>query len=130
VNSTQKWHREYYLAHREHLLIQARAGYARRKKQNPGYSSNKPLYKRGKLGWTAEAFEQSIKEQNNKCAICGRTLDRKSQHLSPAADHEHVHPPKPRGVLCGQCNVGLGSFQDDPNVLKKAVAYLNKWGKI
>jgi hypothetical protein len=29
-----------------------------------------------------------------------------------------------RGLLCYNCNVGLGHFRDDPNLLLSAVEYL------
>ena len=45
------------------------------------------------------------------------------------ADHEHTIPPKPRGLLCGLCNKGLGQFKDDPILLENAAIYLRKWGK-
>ena len=77
--------------------------------------------KRG--GWTAELYEQRKQEQNNLCAICGKAQDYKAL----AADHEHSVPPKPRGLLCEICNRGLGLFVDDPALLRKAAAYIEKY---
>lgn len=49
------------------------------------------------------------------CAICGDV----AMHV----DHDHKNG-KVRGVLCVNCNVGLGRFHDDPDMLKKAINYL------
>jgi hypothetical protein len=31
-----------------------------------------------------------------------------------------------RGILCNNCNVGLGLFKDDPSLLYKAITYLKE----
>jgi hypothetical protein len=50
------------------------------------------------------------------CWICGST--------DPlAVDHDHV-AGFVRGFLCRGCNVGLGSFRDDPHRLIRAAEYL------
>jgi len=48
-------------------------------------------------------------------------LDYKSS--SPQIDHDH-ETGKVRGILCVNCNLGLGSFKDNPKVLKNAINYL------
>jgi hypothetical protein len=81
------------------------------------------------LGWTPELFERSWKEQEGKCAICKKTLNlEKVQNEARAcADHEHVEPPKPRGILCTNCNVMLGQAKDSPRVLRAGALYLEKF---
>lgn len=75
---------------------------------------------RRKFGMTAEDYERLLTKQNGKCAICegncltGRRL---------AVDHSHT-TNQVRGLLCQNCNIGLGKFKDDPKRLVSAVGYL------
>lgn len=40
---------------------------------------------------------------------------------------DHCHQQmKFRGVLCEQCNKGLGHFEDNVELMTKAIAYLSK----
>jgi len=81
-------------------------------------------------GWTADRRDQYLIAQKGLCAICGISFDEIAmQATGMHADHEHITPPKPRGLLCGLCNKGLGQFKDDPKRLEKAAEYLRKWGK-
>ena len=51
-----------------------------------------------------------------------------SHHTDKAyADHEHIEPPNPRGILCVNCNLGLGNFQDSPELMQAAIAYVKKY---
>lgn len=53
------------------------------------------------------------------CQSCGRA------DADLVVDHCHS-TGRLRGMLCGQCNVGIGMFADDAEKLKKAIAYLRR----
>jgi len=56
-----------------------------------------------------------------KCEICKTPFaDLKK---APAIDHDH-ETKKVRGLLCQECNLGLGKFCDDPVRVKRALEYL------
>jgi len=60
--------------------------------------------------------------QDGKCAVCDtdfRGLDPKHIHV----DHDH-RIGMIRGILCRDCNIGLGCFLDDPVRMSKAIKYL------
>ncbi len=69
---------------------------------------------------THETYLQMLKEQDNKCAICGNSFTG-----SPYVDHCHT-TGKVRGLLCSTCNTGLGGFKDDPTILENAIKYLTR----
>lgn len=62
-----------------------------------------------------------------KCAICGIDLIGSSQtNNSPAYDHCH-ETGLFRGWLCAKHNRGLGCFNDDPQLMQKAIEYLEQF---
>ena len=65
-----------------------------------------------------ERYLEMVEEQENVCAICGRTTETRLY-----VDHDH-ETGKVRGLLCQACNCGLGMFRDDFNLLKTAMEYL------
>jgi hypothetical protein len=76
-------------------------------------------------GLTPEDYQLLLDQQGGVCAICGgpprKTKGGKQDTLHIDHDHDSMQV---RGLLCGPCNVGLGSFQDDPVLLMKAWKYL------
>jgi hypothetical protein len=82
-----------------------------------------------KIGWTPERYEERLVEQNNKCAICKKEMNQRKDHNQAVAhaDHAHTNPPIARGLLCGNCNLGIGNLQESPEIMLAAVAYIKKW---
>ncbi len=85
-------------------------------------SAEKPNdYLKRKYNLTPEQYLTMLKNQNGVCAICGK--QEKNRRL--AVDHCHK-TGKIRGLLCALCNTAIGKFNDDVNLLTKAIKYLKK----
>jgi len=82
-------------------------------------------YRREKFRFfPSDLYDARLKEQGNVCAICG--TDSPGGRGTFHADHDH-QTNQPRGVLCHNCNVALGNFKDNPELLQAAIEYLNKY---
>jgi hypothetical protein len=82
---------------------------------------------RKKFGVTLAEFEQMLKDQDGRCAICGTTEP--SGRISFLCNFhiDHCHKAgNVRGLLCSNCNRGLGYFADNPEFLQKAIEYLKR----
>ena len=76
------------------------------------------LFNRYGLEW--EQYLDLFEKQNKQCLICSRSIN-----LEGTAHVDHCHKTKlVRGLLCGNCNKGIGLLQDDPMLLQKAKEYL------
>jgi hypothetical protein len=80
-----------------------------------GNSRHYHLKKRYGIG--ADEFDELVRQQGGVCAICGR---RDPEHV----DHDH-ETGDVRGILCFNCNGGLGQFRDSIDALLGAAAYLD-----
>ena len=69
-------------------------------------------------GLTLEEFNAYFKEAT--CGICNHTGDKYNRLV---LDHCHS-TGRIRGVLCDQCNLGLGHFTDNIDKLKGAIKWL------
>lgn len=68
-----------------------------------------------------DEYKQLVIDQNHKCAIC--KTDEVSLPKNLSVDHDHS-TGKVRGLLCQHCNLGLGHFKDNIDLLLEAVKYL------
>ena len=70
-------------------------------------------------GVTPQQYSDLVLEQGGKCKICGQLPNSKGLAL----DHCHT-TGKVRGLLCSECNTGLGKFYDNIENLERAILYL------
>lgn len=96
--------------------------------QKEYYYKDKEKYKwrniKSLYGLSKEDFFDFVEKQNNKCALCEKPFidfSRTNLHI----DHCH-ETNKVRGLLCMQCNVGLGMLGDTVEGLTRAIKYLTK----
>jgi hypothetical protein len=90
--------------------------------------SKKKGYYLKKYGLLKEDYYQLLHDQSYKCKICGclhkETPDKKWKRARLSVDHDH-ETGEIRGLLCYQCNFGLGLFKDDPQLLLNSISYLS-----
>jgi protein-arginine kinase activator protein McsA len=71
---------------------------------------------------TLAEYNHIFSLQNGLCAICGKKC-KTGQRL--AVDHNHK-TGKIRGLLCRNCNTGIGFFSDEISLLVNAISYLKE----
>lgn len=74
-------------------------------------------------------YEALNLKQGGLCLICEKSetkTHRDGSLLRLSVDHNHA-TGNVRALLCQACNVGLGSFKDDPQLLIQAAAYLKSF---
>ena len=123
---------EYYAANRETLRGKQKEYQVKNRvriaEQNKAYRETRKHTRSAKLreklyGLTEEAFSSMIIEQDFCCPVCERQLDPKG-YRTVHVDHDH-ESGKVRGILCSNCNVGIGHPREDPAIMLRAIAYLN-----
>ncbi len=107
---------------RESRLEKARASCRAWKKAYPerARANYRRWHLRAKYGLTMTSFQQMVDAQGNVCAICQEPFV-----STPKVDHCHG-TGRVRGLLCHQCNVGLGAFRDNCRSLERAIRYLTR----
>lgn len=79
-------------------------------------------YRNSKVFGLADGeYEARLAAQGGACAICGELPNGKML----AVDHDHA-TGRVRDLLCEGCNLGLGKFKDDLELLRKAFNYLER----
>jgi len=79
---------------------------------------------KAEFGLTEDAYEKMLSWSEGGCAICGERPGIEGRwHQRLAVDHNHATGAV-RGLLCVNCNHGLGKFKDSKRLLRVAIAYL------
>lgn len=76
--------------------------------------------KLSKYGWTRIEFQKQLQRQNFVCYGCLKPIN----EFTARIDHDHKSG-KIRGLLCDSCNWSLGHLNDDPNILRRLMSYLD-----
>lgn len=72
---------------------------------------------------TQEEYNNMLDSQGGVCAICGGMQDKRYKNF--AVDHDHTTGVV-RGLLCNNCNAGLGYLKDSVTVILAAAQYLSR----
>jgi hypothetical protein len=113
INCRAQYQREYYIQNKEKCRIAGELRY--QKNREDVLETSKYRYILSKYNLSKEEYHALI--DNSVCSICAKTTDL-------VIDHNHA-TNKVRGVLCRQCNCGIGLLQDDKELTYKAWEYLN-----
>lgn len=97
-------------------------GYVKR----DGSRGCRPCHRESRLmrvyGLERGEYDRRFEEQSGHCAICDIELE---EGRNLAVDHDH-ETGAVRGLLCDNCNRGLGYFGDDPDRLRTASKYVKR----
>lgn len=72
-------------------------------------------------GITDERYNEMFIEQDGRCKIC--LIHQSDINKSLFVDHDHTTGIV-RGLLCNNCNTGIGYFKDNIENLTRAIKYL------
>lgn len=141
-DAIKDWKRNYYLNNKHNIREKHRKyyinNYSKVRAIQTAYKQNESVRKHAKIyqanwglqknfGLTIDDYNQILKKQNGVCAICFKKSEKaKGRWGKLYVDHCHK-TGKIRGLLCNRCNLGLGHFEDSPELLFSATNYLSHW---
>ena len=80
-----------------------------------------------RFGITRQEYAEMFHRQNGVCAICSQpeTATRLGKVKALSVDHNHK-TGSVRGLLCSDCNTGIGKLKEDRNIFLSAIQYLDE----
>lgn len=125
------YHKQYYIDNKNKITEKNNKYYNENKEEisrtrkelyhnDPSYRMNRRCIK---YKITTEEFNKFKEDQKNCCAICKKHNDDCYKGLF--IDHCH-ETKKVRGLLCAECNLGIGYFKENLELLDKAKEYIVK----
>jgi hypothetical protein len=113
--------------------------YAKKSRANPALKAKAKLYRQSNqvhirkqsryytaakyYGLSPDKLDQMINNQDNKCAICSQEFIYNVKPSRMVVDHCHA-TNQVRSLLCSGCNVSIGGFKEDVNIMANAIKYL------
>lgn len=78
-----------------------------------------------RFGISPKTYAQMLQGQNGVCAICNSPETATRLGVVKALSVDHCHTTgRIRGLLCSDCNTGIGKLKDDVTILQNAIRYL------
>lgn len=76
-------------------------------------------------GITLQQYNEMLEKQGGVCAIClqPERMVHKGKVKRLCVDHDHK-TGKVRGILCHRCNTTLGMYEDNPELMRNLITYL------
>lgn len=82
---------------------------------------------KAKFGITADDYDALLLAQGGVCAICGMPETDTWKGITKRLAIDHCHLTKRvRGLLCGNCNKGMGHLKESPEIILNLAKYLEK----
>jgi len=134
------YHREYHRAHSDKKNARSRRfreeNYeTNRERRLLWYQGNREEVlmadKSRRYGFTKEKYLSELGTRNGLCDLCGEPQLPNKHGKVPVlvVDHDHVTGAV-RGFLCSRCNLALGGFRDNVEIMTKAIEYIQREGRI
>lgn len=82
---------------------------------------------RDRYGLTMEEYEQKVRQQGNRCAVCRRPESAKAKDGKPrrlSVDHDHATGAT-RGLVCVRCNLIVWALEDNHTTLPAIQSYID-----
>jgi len=117
--------KNYYKSNRESVLKKQKIYYELNKTEI--INKNRNRYLKRKFGITIDDYNEMLTLQLSGCSICGKSINDNGNKLD--IDHDHK-TGKVRGLLCKNCNKGIGLFYENINILEGAINYIKKYNKL
>ena len=120
VQKARKNLRKYQTINRDKKLASDRKSHKKMRDLYPDRVKNRVL--KYSYGITLEDYNEMLASQKGVCAICNQPC---ATGRKLCVDHDHK-TGKVRGLLCNDCNAGIGKLKDSSAILKTAANYLDK----
>jgi hypothetical protein len=140
--SQKEYDRQRYIKQREKILAQTTKYQKEHREQTNinhrhWHHANKDNVINSRLksrfGITLEQYNEMFKKQNGVCAICKmpeKHIDKRfNRPRNLAVDHCH-NSKKVRGLLCFDCNSGIGKLKDSYELIMIAANYIKEGDNI
>lgn len=110
--------KEYFESYKELNKEKLRNSWRSASKKYSSNNENRRNKTLRKYGLREDEYNKMFDLQNGKCSICSR-------EVMLVVDHCH-ETNSIRSLLCNKCNLGLGHFADNIELLNNAIEYLKK----